>query len=121
MKLTIQSKRDGYRRAGLAFSASEATVIDTKDFTDEQVESIQSDANLIVVEGEKAAASSDAKELKVEKVKLAEERKQIDADRKELEDARAALQKDLAAFAEEKKAFEAAQKDKSAKATGGNK
>lgn len=118
MKLTVQAKRSGYRRAGIAFSDTTPTVIDTDKFTEEQVDAIRADTNLTVVEGESIAPAAGAKELKAEKAALAEERKQLDADRKELEDARAALQKDRADLEAEIAAFETARSENAAKEKG---
>jgi hypothetical protein len=70
MKLQIHSKKDGFRRAGLTFSQSEPTVIDTEalGLNKAQIESLKAEPNLVVVEvqdkkeqkesGEKAGAPS---------------------------------------------------------------
>ncbi|MBS0599541.1 MAG: hypothetical protein JSR92_19965 [Proteobacteria bacterium] len=46
-KLIVQSQRDGYRRAGIAFSR-DGIEIDTADLKKDQLAAIESDSNLKV-------------------------------------------------------------------------
>lgn len=57
--LTIKSKRDGFRRAGIAFSATEATVLQKKDLKKEQIEALKEDPNLLVIDADDKPAKDD--------------------------------------------------------------
>lgn len=64
-KLKVIAKRDGFRRAGFAFSATQETVLDTADLTKEQIKALKEEVNLVVIEVEddekKAPAKKDDK------------------------------------------------------------
>lgn len=51
-KLKVLAKRNGFRRAGIEFSDTEAKIIEIGSLSKEQIEAIKADPNLVVVEGE---------------------------------------------------------------------
>ena len=105
-KLYILAKRDGFRRAGIAFSDKQPTEIDTSTLKPEQIEAIKNDPNLVVAEAAPAGTSSDSGEkakLEAATQKLEDDRKQLDADKAELTKAQKQLADDRKAFETEKK------------------
>ena len=51
-KLKVTSKQDGFRRAGIAFSAKEPTILDPKDLKKEQIAQLEAEPMLVVTEFE---------------------------------------------------------------------
>lgn len=58
-KLSIVSKRDGFRRCGYEFN-SKPTSIEISKLTEEQIKTLKSDPMLIVVEGNQIVSSADS-------------------------------------------------------------
>ncbi|PZQ45165.1 MAG: hypothetical protein DI551_08230 [Micavibrio aeruginosavorus] len=54
MKIEVKAKRNGFRRAGISFSDTESTAIDSKDLKEGELEAIMNDPMLVavVLEGE---------------------------------------------------------------------
>ncbi len=91
MKITIISKREGFRRAGRPWSEAPTTV-DVSDFTEEQLKALASEAMLIVSDAESgrvlsiAAATGDASsasagaggvQLRAQAEQLSDERRKL--------------------------------------------
>lgn len=53
--LIVKSIREGYRRLGRAFSSTNATTLKVDDLTPEDVETLKTDAGLVVVESTEGA------------------------------------------------------------------
>lgn len=110
-KVTVIAKKDGFRRAGIAFSSTNPTVVDLDDLEEEQVKALIEDPMLVVVEGEGAATADLAKDKAENASKEIKALKEaLTAAQKETEE----LKKDLAAAQKEteaaKKEAEAAKK-----------
>ncbi len=52
MKLIIKSLKEGYRRAGFAFSSKNETVLNVADLEDDQIQQLKNDKRLTVVTSE---------------------------------------------------------------------
>lgn len=90
-KLTIKAKKNGFRRAGITFSDTEATVVDAAKLKPEQVEALKTDPNLVVVEGEvKAGSATAVGDALSKKLSAAEDR--AEAAEKELAEIKAKLE-----------------------------
>jgi hypothetical protein len=50
MKLSIKSKKNGFRRAGIAFSDTEATIVDTAKMAAADIEALMNDPGLLVIQ-----------------------------------------------------------------------
>ena len=50
LKLKVQAKRPGFRRAGIEFSDVEPVLLDPKDLEKDQIEAIKSEPMLMVTE-----------------------------------------------------------------------
>jgi hypothetical protein len=60
MKLSITSKREGFRRAGRAWSEA-PTVVDSKDFTKAQLAAIDAEPMLQMIETTESKGKGDEK------------------------------------------------------------
>ena len=83
-KLKVIAKKDGFRRAGYAFSATKETVLDVDKLEKGQVEALKTETNLVVIEVDDA----DIKKAEAEKKKAEEEaKKEAEAAKRKAEEA----------------------------------
>lgn len=81
--LKIKATADGYRRAGFGFSTTAETVLPLNKLSQEQIEALKADKNLLVVEAEEkpakgaddAAGGNTGPNASAAAIKLAEEYK----------------------------------------------
>ena len=89
-KITVYSKnKNGFRRAGYAFSSEKPTIIDVNDLSQEQLKALKAEPNLVVTEGASAKVSESAqnelKALKADNENLAAAQKQTAEDKAKIE------------------------------------
>lgn len=87
MKLIVKAKKQGFRRLGIAWSATE-TVIDTEDYSKAQVETLKNDPDLVVVEaGTEKGLSNQGGDGKQDKAEITALKKQLTEATKQVEKA----------------------------------